>query len=431
MDSNITDSVNQGPAAPLSQKTKTFPEAFKPYRNKVRWNIWRLVRDDKLKKWKKVPLSVKTGRNGSSTNPATWGTYDQAIRAFRKFNATGLGFIFTEDDDLYGIDLDECSKSGTPEYNRAMEALTHRETYAEWSQSGDGVHMFARGKVEKALKVDELGIEIYPSGRFFVVTFNQVPNSPDCFAEAPLALEGLTSAAARHKEKQKAERGVPVNGRRATPSFFRNVNDEALAQVMRWGPILFPRGAQSSNGAFRIKSADLGRSLEEDLSLHPTEGCHDFGEGKPTSPIDVVMQWGGAADATEAAKWLCEKLSVSPVSLGWRDNSAGVVPIKKEEDWPDPAPLPHSLDPVEPFSSDMLPSDVRGWVDDVSERMQAPVDFAGAAIMAALAAVLGRRVVIRPKQHDNWQVVCNLWALLIGRPGVSKRSVCTALHRDN
>ncbi len=40
--------------------------------------------------------------------------------------------------------------------------------------------------------------------------------------------------------------------------------------------------------------------------------------------------------------------------------------------------------------------------------------------MVTVAAAIGRQVGIRPKQRDDWQVIPNLWGLLIGRPGVMK-----------
>jgi len=40
--------------------------------------------------------------------------------------------------------------------------------------------------------------------------------------------------------------------------------------------------------------------------------------------------------------------------------------------------------------------------------------------MVGLAAVVGRKVGIRPKRQDDWLVAPNLWGAIIGRPGVMK-----------
>jgi putative DNA primase/helicase len=96
---------------------------------------------------------------------------------------------------------------------------------------------------------------------------------------------------------------------------------------------------------------------------------------------------------------------------------------KKPDDpaaWPDPVPLPTSLLPVVPVDYDMMPTMLRGWAKDVSERMQCPPDYPSATMITALAAVLGRKVAVRPKREDDWAVIANIWGMLIGPPGVMK-----------
>ena len=88
--------------------------------------------------------------------------------------------------------------------------------------------------------------------------------------------------------------------------------------------------------------------------------------------------------------------------------------------WPDPQPLPLGLPPVAPFEFHLLPDSLRPWGEDIVDRMRCPPDYIGVSIMAAVAAVVGRKIAIRPKQHDDWSVIPNLWAFLIGRPGVLK-----------
>src|SRR4051812_3633201 len=101
--------------------------------------------------------------------------------------------------------------------------------------------------------------------------------------------------------------------------FFIEVNRLALGAIDKWFPTIFPTARpQSGTGAWRVSSADLGRNLEEDLSMHPTEGGTDWGLRKSCSPIDVVVHWGGTADAAQAALWLCEKIGADPVALGWK-----------------------------------------------------------------------------------------------------------------
>jgi len=89
-------------------------------------------------------------------------------------------------------------------------------------------------------------------------------------------------------------------------------------------------------------------------------------------------------------------------------------------DWPEPSPLPSALPPVQPFTIGLLPEVFRPWIEDAADRMQYPLDFSAAGAMVSEAAVVGRQIGIRPKRHDDWLVVPNLWGAAVGRPSVLK-----------
>lgn len=117
-------------------------------------------------------------------------------------------------------------------------------------------------------------------------------------------------------------------------NFFRTANTLALQSLGSWVPDLFGSDAvpQRGTGAWRVSSDSLGRDLEEDLSISPQGivdfGVHDMGDprrGKRT-PIDLVMEHGGAPNAKEAAFWLCKRLHIDPAALGWGE-------ARKEHDW--------------------------------------------------------------------------------------------------
>ncbi len=86
---------------------------------------------------------------------------------------------------------------------------------------------------------------------------------------------------------------------------------------------------------------------------------------------------------------------------------------------PMPEPLPE-LPKVEPFDYNYLPDGIRGYVKDISERMQCPPDFAAVNTYVMLAAPIGCKIGIRPKRRDNWVIVPNLWGATIGGSGVMK-----------
>jgi putative DNA primase/helicase len=227
----------------------------------------------------------------------------------------------------------------------------------------------------------------------------------------------------------------------AGDDLFRRINDEALRRPDAWVPTLFGNGAyKDGRGVWRVPSSALGRDREEDISIAPN-GIVDFGEhdmgdprvGKRTA-IDLVMEHGGAADATAAARWLADRLGIDAPRLSTRARANGhdkgqtepplgdsrLAVQGKEAPWPDPAPLPEGLPTVQPFDAALLPDELRPWVEDIAERMQAPADYPAVGAMIAAGTVTGRQIGIRPKRHDDWTVVPNLWGGIVGRPGLLK-----------
>ncbi len=90
-----------------------------------------------------------------------------------------------------------------------------------------------------------------------------------------------------------------------------------------------------------------------------------------------------------------------------------------------PEPLP-ALPDVLPFDYDYLPNGLRGYVKDISERMQCPPDFAAVAVLVMMATIIGRKVGIRPMRHNDWTVICNLWGAIVGNSGVMKSPTMNA-----
>jgi hypothetical protein len=90
--------------------------------------------------------------------------------------------------------------------------------------------------------------------------------------------------------------------------------------------------------------------------------------------------------------------------------------------WPIPQPVPiELLPPVASFDvATLMPESFAPWVRDVAERIQCPADYVGVTVMVTAGSVIGRQCVVRPKRYDDWEVVPNLWGLVIGPPGIMK-----------
>jgi putative DNA primase/helicase len=91
------------------------------------------------------------------------------------------------------------------------------------------------------------------------------------------------------------------------------------------------------------------------------------------------------------------------------------------KDWPEPEPLGEELPPVPPFDAGLLPASLRLMVEDVTDRMQTPPDFAAVVAVATLAGLCGRRALMQPKERDSsWTVTPNLWGGIVAGPGMMK-----------
>ncbi len=73
------------------------------------------------------------------------------------------------------------------------------------------------------------------------------------------------------------------------------------------------------------------------------------------------------------------------------------------------------------FSEKMIPKQLRGWCKEVSELMQVPLESVITPMIVALSSLIGRQIVVRPKEFDTtFEIVPNLWGAVIAPPGSKK-----------
>ena len=157
------------------------------------WICWRLEPDAKGGRPNKTLYDPHTGRKASSTNPATWGTLAEAEDARARCLYTGVGFVFVKDGGIVGVDIDHCRDARTGALNDTAAAiLAHAATYTEISPSGEGLHLFLRGELpEGGNKNTKSGVEMYGHSRYFTMTGNRLPDTPDTIAEDSAALHWI------------------------------------------------------------------------------------------------------------------------------------------------------------------------------------------------------------------------------------------------
>lgn len=149
------------------------PELLRKYNH---WVCWR-YEDHGKPKLDKVPKNPRTGNNAKVNDPATWASFEEAVRAKEEYGFDGIGFVLDYDKvPLVGSDLDECVNGDSIE-PWAKEIVDKINSFTQISPSETGLRIFALGDLpDYGRKKGD--IEMYISGRFLTVTDNHLPGTP-------------------------------------------------------------------------------------------------------------------------------------------------------------------------------------------------------------------------------------------------------------
>src|SRR5262245_1590666 len=164
-----------------------------------RWVAW--TWEERKGKPTKPPVDPHTGGYASTSDPSTWGSYEQAARCAVERGLPGVGYVLGDDDgDLTGVDLDDCIHPSGKIKPWAREILDQCATYAEISPSGRGIRILAREKIDKAIKYDRAKVEIYGTGRYVTITGHKIDGAPNAIYPAPRTVEALRERVELHKQ---------------------------------------------------------------------------------------------------------------------------------------------------------------------------------------------------------------------------------------
>jgi hypothetical protein len=142
------------------------PPELQAYRQFVAWSYEEPNRNNKPKK---CPINPHTGRKANTTDPSTWGSFEDAIRCADVRNLDGIGIVFGEDDPDAGIDLDDCIDDDGVPAEWALDVIAGFATYCEVSPSGRGFKLFVRGELPGG-GTKKGQVELYDRDRFFTLT---------------------------------------------------------------------------------------------------------------------------------------------------------------------------------------------------------------------------------------------------------------------
>ncbi|GAB7011421.1 hypothetical protein [Halorubrum trueperi] len=149
------------------------PEAL---REREQWVCWR--EEEREGKPTKIPVTPGAGGFASSTESDTWRDFETALEYTEAEHADGIGFVFTDDDPIVGVDLDDCRDPETGDVDDAARDFIERlDSYTEVSPSGTGFHVLIKGELPEG-RNRRGSIKLYDTARFFTVTGDHVEGTP-------------------------------------------------------------------------------------------------------------------------------------------------------------------------------------------------------------------------------------------------------------
>jgi Protein of unknown function (DUF3987) len=187
--------------------------------------------------------------------------------------------------------------------------------------------------------------------------------------------------------------------------------------------------ATTSGSATSAAAADFEPLRGRTVRIWPDND--DSGKAYAGGVAKILLDLGCTVSCVEVDKLelgkgedVMEWLAAHPEAAG-----SDIEALPRLPPFPDqkhaPEPLP-ALPEVLPFDYDYLPDALRGFVQDITERMQCPPDFAAVAIFVMMATIIGRKIGIRPMRRNDWTVICNLWGAVVGNSGVMKSPTLSA-----
>ena len=191
-------------------------------RERPRWVLWRL--ETRKGNTTKIPYRVAAPqREASSTDPNSWSSYEDAVKALP--NADGIGFVLG--DGITGVDLDHCIDEDGRLDPDAEYIVGMLDTYTELSPSGTGLHMLLFGElnVKKHRVTGPWGghFEVYDKDRFFTITAERYKDTPE---KLSTTRQPELDTVCRKVFEYHADSGIIKNARKGNPDLFDKLFDD-------------------------------------------------------------------------------------------------------------------------------------------------------------------------------------------------------------
>jgi hypothetical protein len=390
--------------SPIATGGRDINPAIAELATHMRWVGWKP--EKRNGKDTKPPFTIGGRAKAKSNDPKTWDGFDQCwTAAFIHGLVHGVGFVLG--GGYVGVDLDHCIENGVIA-PWALDVVRKINSYTEISPSGAGLHIICRSDLQGVgRKVGN--VEIYPRDRYFTVTGDHLPGTPDALSDVPAdVLEALLG---------KANGANGSAGAQATGDVWDRFHEacafnDGLEALWNGEP---PKGEDQSRSAYDLALARRlrrdGFSFEDYVEI-AADWQHGTGADGDVRQRRRAWDKAGEDDGSEAAP--------------------GQTP-----DWPEPDVSILSMHQVE---APQLPLEVFGgywatWISGQAEAKSCPPDYVALAVLAGAGTLIGNACWGAP--WDGWVEPPVLWVGNVGNPSSGKspgldavREMLSAIETD-
>ena len=389
------------------------------------WVLWKF--EFRTDKWTKVPYQPKRPHIKAKADvPGTWGTFDEAWAAYWRregLTASDTSFLRMTHTSAWMSTTaceEENSSPGRHQSSRCFDRpmAKYRPPETESSLSAEGSSPRRPGPEGRASGPDATGaLEVYDHGRFFTITGDIFGDSSEILDRPDVAHKLYQMARERRPQTKVSPQLDPWL---MTASAGPDVEARAIAYLATIPSAVSGQGGHDKTFYAAIKIGP-GFDLPAEVALRLLLVHYNPRCTPPWSEEELRHKVEDAYKVEPARGWLLDGQRDRPAHAcgsGAAPSAAGSPgsPDGPYPQFPDePRTIAVDLFPVRRLDPRMIPAPLQPWLEDIANRGAFPLEYPTAAAIVGLSGLLGRRIAIRPKRHDNWLVTPTFGVPPLGR----------------
>lgn len=279
---------------------EALPAAFEGLNKFNQFILYKMTpRPGSKRKMNKTPINWQTTHNHNAHDQAIWMNANDAIIRSNLFGEDyGVGFVLTDNDPFFLLDIDNCIDESGNKSAIANELINSCPGIAiETSLSGKGLHLIGSGDLPYVHQRNaEFGVELYTAAQFIALTGKETSGSVLCNSTSPML--GIINKyfdqpnqQSRSTNFKKSWEQLVQNGQ--NPSWRGPDSDEELLQLALRG--------HSSESVFGDRSSfrDLWEKNTDKLERAFPDSGHDCGydESKADAALAYRLAYWTGNDA--------------------------------------------------------------------------------------------------------------------------------------